>query len=195
MAARIFPRRWQDEARFCATRPAVRLAALAAGAGAVLLAVVVGAQWLPAYRAHGARVAEAAALRAEIRSVLLARQVRDAYRTGLAQVDAWEQRLQGGASRGAVVAAVSVLAQRSGLAVLSQALRDGEHPTGVRTLQQELVLEGPYGGLKAFLAGLGALPSWTEVRTAQVEPAGGDATRLHAVLRLVTYREAKAEAP
>ncbi|HKI99092.1 MAG TPA: hypothetical protein VKB51_11510 [bacterium] len=180
---------WRDEVRYCLLQPSVRIGLACVAIAALGLAVTTGALWWPVQRTHSRLEANLTALRTEIAANLRATELLDAYRQGAEQARVWETRLHHAGTQSEVIALVSDLARRHRLTLVSQALREDRQPSGVTALHQDLVLEGPYAGMRAFLAALPGLPGWTRAQVVQMEPSAHGKQAVRASLQLVTYHE------
>jgi hypothetical protein len=179
---------WRDRLRYAGAHPAVRAGALALALATLALLAVGAFRWWPAYGAYCERAVAAQALTAEVRGRLHAARLGEAVRAAEREIAAWEPRLRPAGTQSALIDRTTRLAARQRLAIVAQALREETRPDGVAALQQELTVEGPYAGAKAFLGAMRGLPGWTVVRAVQMERAGQPEGGVRMQVRLVTYR-------
>lgn len=175
--------------RYALGRPVVRLGLAAAALALAGLLYVGGRHWLPTYR-EAVRLEQAhTRSRTALRRAISAAAVQTAYDEALPRVERQEAKLAGHGGQAELMQALGGLAQRAGVRIVSQAYEPGRPHEGLATLEHELVLSGPYAGMRSFLAGLERLPSWTVVRRTEIAPSGDGPDALRTALQLATYRQ------
>jgi Tfp pilus assembly protein PilO len=155
-----------------------------------IVALSVIAYWWPAAREHANLVREVQAAR---RAVVQAQQTSELIRAYLRAVDtatAIERKLDTPLRQARLVESLGQLARKHGVRVLSESYEEGKPRNGYIPLALDLNLQGDYGPVRGFLAGIPGLPAWVEVQEARFEGVRDAGVRqVRAQIRLLAYRK------
>lgn len=182
---------WFKSAKVAQRHPLVRagrVAVLVALAFALLLG---GLYWWPAQRAHAQAAAKVDAKRKTLMVAMHAKEIARAHALAAKQIEALERKLHANNVQASLVEQLGRLAGKHGIKIASEVFEQGREQKGYVPLHLELNVQGSYSGLRAFLVGLQALPTWTYVQEGAIS-ADRNHGVLKARLRLITYRRAAA---
>lgn len=169
-------------------------------AGAALLAAVifwigVAALSWPMRSAASAKERVLADLRRRIATASFSGDVQQAARQASERLDAIDRRLGQQVLQGEISAKLAQIAARAAVTIQSQTYKEGPEQDGFVSLRQELTVQGPYEGVRQFLAGIETQPALTLVRALDMERGTQEARTIRTALQLVTYWRAVAVPP
>lgn len=178
---------------FALRAPMVRAGLYAMVASALWLCASAGFYWLP--QAHATQKLQDALERARARAVaaLERRQTARLYIVATRRMAVLEKKMRMPHPQASLIGELAGLAQREHVEIAGEAYAEGA-PDGrgaYRRLDCDLALQGPYGDMRAFLAGLQNLPTWTLVREGALVAVPGSIGTVKARLRLATFYHGK----
>jgi len=144
--------------------------------------------WWPARSEATALAQEVDRARREVIAAVRAAEFAEVYDTASQAVAAVETRLSAGGGQAELVQRVNRMARKSGVEIVSESNEAGRSESGYAPVYQSLSLRGRYADLRAFIGGLGELPTWTLVREVRMERAREAGGTLRAEVVLVTFR-------
>ncbi len=178
---------WFKSAALAQRHPLVRTGRMAMLVSLALALLVGASYWWPAQRAQAQAAADVDAKRKTLMLAMHAKEIARAHASAAKQIEALERKLNANNVQASLVEQLARLAGKHGIKIVSEVFEQGREQQGYVPLHLELNVQGSYGGLRGFLVGVQALPTWTYVQEGAIS-ADQDRGVLKARLRLVTYR-------
>lgn len=172
---------------------AVRYGLFAAGLSAACVLVGLTLWWEPAWREQARIQEQIDAIRATSSENMRTAQLVQAQREALQSVAGLERKLDAPASQADLIQDIARLAARRSVRVVAQSFEEGKAQRNDAPLYMDLGLQGSYPALRGLIGDLTTLPMWIEVVEARLDRSADDSASVRMQLRLVTYREPKAQ--
>lgn len=184
-----------EEFRYAMRHPGVRsgwwVSIVALGA----LGLVAVLWWWPTQREHDRVLDRIEFVRREIITARQSEQIARAFEKARAEIPLIQKKLDSGAGQAQLVDGLTQLARRSGVRLLAESYEDSRiKSASYQPLVADIAIQGSYGSLRIFLAGLSTLPLWGELQEIKLERMR-DTAVLKGQLRLVLFRRLPAAEP
>lgn len=158
----------------------------------LLLSIIISLLvWFPVYQDYSEVWEEKRKTQSEIQRVSQRNKLAVTYNENLKYASQIEGKLKVRNSQSEINYAVSQLAQKNHISIITESYSEGVSDNGFSLLNQNLVLEGKYSSIRQFLKEINHLEVWTVPQEIQLKTLNDNSKRIRAGLKLAIYTRAE----